>query len=146
MQLHTLKRKTARKYEKLVGRGGAKGKTAGRGTKGQRAHGGHGIRPEARDTIKKFPKMRGRGLNVNKSRFQDAQVVNIKKLDAVFNSGDIINSENLLKAKLIKKVDGKVPTIKILSVGETSKKFVVDGVLISETAKAKIEKAGGEVK
>jgi large subunit ribosomal protein L15 len=146
MQLHSLKRKTPRKYEKLVGRGGAKGKTAGRGTKGQRAHGGHGIRPEARDTIKKFPKMRGRGLNVNKSRFQSAQVVNIKKLDAVFNSGDIINAESLHKSKLIKKVDGKMPTIKILSVGETSKKFVIDGVFISETAKAKIEKAGGEVK
>jgi len=146
MQLHSLKRKTPRKYEKLVGRGGAKGKTAGRGTKGQRAHGGHGIRPEARDTIKKFPKMRGRGLNVNKSRFQDSQVVNIKKLDAVFNSGDIINIESLHKAKLVKKVDGKMPIVKILSVGETSKKFTIDGVFISEAAKVKIEKTGGEVK
>lgn len=146
MQLHTLQRKTPRKYEKLVGRGGAKGKTSGRGTKGQRAHGGHGIRPEARDTIKKFPKMRGRGLSVNKSRFQSAQVVNIKKLDTAFNAGDIINIEALHKAKLIRKVDGKMPTVKILSVGETSKKFVVDGIFTSEAAKAKIEKAGGEVK
>lgn len=146
MQLHTLKRKTARKYEKLVGRGGAKGKTSGRGTKGQRAHGGHGIRPEARDTIKKFPKMRGRGLSVNKSRFDDTQVVNIKKIDANFSDGDTINKESLQKAKLIRKVDGKLPEVKILSVGETSKKFVIEGCLMSATAKSKIEKAGGSVK
>ncbi len=146
MQLHSLQRKTPRKYEKLVGRGGARGKTAGRGTKGQRAHGGHGIRPEARDTIKKFPKMRGRGLNVNTSRFNDAQVVNIKKLDAVFNDGDTVNQESLHKARLVKKVDGKFPTVKLLAVGETIKKFEVSGCLVSETAKAKIEKAGGSVK
>ena len=146
MQLHTLKRKTARKYEKLVGRGGAKGKTSGRGTKGQKAHGGHGIRPEARDTIKKFPKMRGRGLNVNKSRFNDSQVVNIKTLDVNFDDGAIINKESLHKAKLIKKVDGKYPEVKILSVGDTTKKFTVEGCLLSTTAKAKIEKAGGSVK
>ncbi len=146
MQLHSLQRKTPRKYEKLVGRGGARGKTAGRGTKGQRAHGGHGIRPEARDTIKKFPKMRGRGMNLNTSRFDDAQVVNIKRLDAVFNDGDIINKESLHAAKLVKKVGGKLPTVKILSVGETSKKFTIEDCLISESAKSKIEKVGGSVK
>ena len=145
MQLHTLQRKTPRKYEKLVGRGGARGKTSGRGTKGQRAHGGHGIRPEARDTIKKFPKMRGRGINVNTSRFNDNQVVNIKKIDAIFNDGDTINTESLHKAKLIRKVNGKLPEAKILAVGETTKKFTVVGCLVSETAKAKIEKAGGSV-
>lgn len=145
MQLHTLKRKTARKYEKLVGRGGAKGKTSGRGTKGQRAHGGHGIRPEARDTIKKFPKMRGRGINVNTSRFNDAQVVNIKNIDVNFKDGDIINVASLHKAKLVRKIDGKLPTVKILAVGETTKKFTVEGCTMSETAKAKIEKAGGTV-
>jgi large subunit ribosomal protein L15 len=146
MQLHSLQRKTPRKYEKLVGRGGAKGKTAGRGTKGQRAHGGHGIRPEARDTIKKFPKMRGRGMNLNTSRFDDAQPVNIKRLDAVFNDGDIINKESLHAAKLVKKVGGKLPTVKILAVGETNKKFTIQDCLISESAKSKIEKAGGSVK
>jgi large subunit ribosomal protein L15 len=145
MQLHSLQRKTPRKYEKLVGRGGSRGKTSGRGTKGQRAHGGHGIRPEARDTIKKFPKMRGRGLNMNTSRFNDSQVVNIKKLDDLFNDGDIINKDSLHLARLIKKVDGKMPVVKILAVGETTKKFTITDCIISETAKAKIEKAGGTI-
>lgn len=146
MQLHSLQRKTPRKKQKLVGRGGAKGKTAGRGTKGQRAHGGHGIRPEMRDTIKKFPKMRGRGLNLNTSHVEDTQVVNIKKLDIAFKDGDLINKESLHKAKMIKKVGGKFTTVKILSVGETTKKFTIEGCSVSESAKVKIEKAGGTIK
>lgn len=146
MQLHSLQRKTPRKKSKLVGRGGARGKTAGRGTKGQRAHGGHGIRPEMRDTIKKFPKMRGRGLNLNTSRIVDTQVVNIKKLDTAFEDGALINKESLHTAKMIKKVSGKFTTVKILSVGETSKKFTIEDCLVSDSAKVKIEKAGGTIK
>ncbi|MBP9763513.1 MAG: uL15 family ribosomal protein [Candidatus Pacebacteria bacterium] len=146
MQLHSLQRKTPNKKQKLVGRGGAKGKTSGRGTKGQRAHGGHGIRPEMRDTIKKIPKMRGRGLNLNTSRVVDTQVVNIKKLDEGFNDGDIITKEALHLAKMIKKVSGKFTTVKILSVGETTKKFTIEDCLVSDAAKVKIEKAGGTIK
>lgn len=146
MQLHSLQRKTPRKKQKLVGRGGARGKTAGRGTKGQRAHGGHGIRPEMRDTIKKFPKMRGRGLNLNTSHVEDTQVVNIKKLDIAFNDGDVINKESLHKARMIKKIGGKFTTVKILSVGETTKKFTIENCTVSEAAKVKIEKAGGTIK
>lgn len=146
MQLNSLKRKTPRKMKKLVGRGGAKGKTSGRGTKGQRAHGGHGIRPEMRDTIKKFPKMRGRGKNINTSRQGVAQAVNIRQLEAVFDNGAVINKESLLKANLIKKVDGKLPAVKILSVGEISKKFTIEGCLFSATAKQKLETAGSTIK
>jgi large subunit ribosomal protein L15 len=51
----------------IVARGGKRGKTAGRGTKGQKARAGHKIRPEIRDVIKRIPKMRGRGKNSNLS-------------------------------------------------------------------------------
>jgi large subunit ribosomal protein L15 len=67
MQFHTLKPKTERKKPKQVGRGGTRGKTSGRGTKGQNARAGHKKRPELRDFIKRFPKLRGRGKNSNKS-------------------------------------------------------------------------------
>lgn len=67
MQLHTLKRKTKNKKARQHGRGGTRGKTAGRGTKGQNARAGRKKRPEIRDTIKKLPKLRGRGVNSNKS-------------------------------------------------------------------------------
>lgn len=67
MQFHNLKRKTPNKKSRQVGRGGTRGKTAGRGTKGQNARAGRKKRPEARDTIKRFPKLRGRGVNPLKS-------------------------------------------------------------------------------
>lgn len=67
MQLHTIKSKTPRKKSRLIGRGGKRGKTAGRGTKGQNARAGRKKRPELRDFIKRFPKLRGRGKNSLKS-------------------------------------------------------------------------------
>jgi len=66
MQFHTLKRKTPNKKHKTVGRGGTRGKTSGRGTKGQNARAGRKKRPELRDFIKRVPKLRGRGKNSNK--------------------------------------------------------------------------------
>ncbi len=68
MQFHTIKRKSPNKKSKQVGRGGTRGKTSGRGTKGQNARSGRKKRPELRDTIKRIPKLRGRGKNFLKSR------------------------------------------------------------------------------
>ena len=67
MQFHTLKRKTKNKKARQVGRGGTRGKTSGRGTKGQNARAGHKKRPELRDLIKRIPKLRGRGRSSLKS-------------------------------------------------------------------------------
>jgi large subunit ribosomal protein L15 len=63
MQAHTLKRNTPNKKTPRVGRGGVRGKTSGRGTKGQKARSGRKMRPEMRDLIKKIPKLRGHGKN-----------------------------------------------------------------------------------
>ncbi|OHA89959.1 MAG: hypothetical protein A2832_01575 [Candidatus Zambryskibacteria bacterium RIFCSPHIGHO2_01_FULL_44_22b] len=67
MQFHTLKRKTKNKKSRQVGRGGTRGKTSGRGTKGQNARAGRKKRPELRDIIKRVPKLRGRGVSSLKS-------------------------------------------------------------------------------
>lgn len=67
MQFHNLQSKTKRKYARQVGRGGSRGKTSGRGTKGQNARAGHKKRPEMRDIIKRIPKLRGRGKSSLKS-------------------------------------------------------------------------------
>lgn len=67
MQFHSLKRKTPNKKSKQVGRGGTRGKTSGRGTKGQNARAGRKKRPELRDFIKRVPKLRGRGKSSLKS-------------------------------------------------------------------------------
>jgi len=68
MQFHNLKRNESNKRARQVGRGGSRGKTSGRGTKGQNSRAGRKKRPEMRDIIKRLPKMRGRGKNSLKSR------------------------------------------------------------------------------
>lgn len=148
MQLHELKRKTKAKSKKRVGRGGLRGKTSGRGHKGQKARAGHSIRPEIRDMIKKLPKLRGHG--VNRSRTVNSSVVkptpiNLKVLEENFGDGDKVNPKVLVSAGLIDKKKGRIPKIKILGTGEISKKLEVSGFTISENAKGKIEKAGGKV-
>ncbi len=142
MQIHQLKRKTKNKKKKLIGRGGTRGKTSGRGTKGQNSRAGHKKRPELRDIIKKLPKQRGYKFS---SRTIKPQVVNILALEANFESGTTITRALLLENRLVKKANGTLPYVKILGTGEITKKFVITGLTISKSAKEKIEKAGGSV-
>ena len=59
MQIHNLKRIHKNKRDRIIGRGGRRGKQAGRGGKGQTARSGNKRRPELRDIIKRLPKKRG---------------------------------------------------------------------------------------
>jgi len=136
MQSHTLKRNTPNQKSKTVGRGGTRGKTAGRGTKGQNARAGHKKRPEIRDFIKRIPKLRGRGKNINTSIQSKATVFNLRDLNKMFKAGDIVSPKTL-------KVSGKV---KILGTGVLDKKLTIEGCDISVSARALVEKAGGSVK
>jgi large subunit ribosomal protein L15 len=141
MQLNTLKRKTKNKKKKLVGRGGTRGKTSGRGTKGQNARAGHKKRPEIRDMIKKLPKLRGYRFN---STEQKPAPVNVGALN-IFDNGATIKPIDLLKSDLIRRKGGKLPMVKILGTGELSKKLTIEGCVVSASARAKIEKAGGTI-
>ena len=142
MQLNTLKRVHKNKNDKRVARGGKRGKTAGRGTKGQKARAGHRLRPEMRDIIKKFPKLRG---YKNKSFEVKAQPVNLALIERAFSAGDAVTPETLLAKKLVVKVGGKMPKVKILATGALTKKVSVSGCLFSATAKKLIESAGGTI-
>jgi|SRR3989344_5374331 len=143
MQLHTLKRNNPNKKARLVGRGGTRGKTSGRGTKGQNARAGHKKRPQIRDIIKKLPKLRGYRFS---GRNQKSSVVNVGALN-IFTDDTVINKNLLFMNKLIRKVSGKYPvTVKILGTGEITVKLFIEGCVVSEKAKEKIEKAGGSIK
>lgn len=146
MQLHNVQRKTKNKKRMIVARGGKRGKTAGRGTKGQKARAGHKIRPELRDFIKRLPKMRGRGKNSNKSIQTKPFVVNLGLLENTFSSGETVSPKTLLAKGVIRLFGASFPVVKILSAGEVTKKLHVSGCLLSAGAKNKIEKAGGSVK
>lgn len=144
MQLHTLKRKTKNKKHREVGRGGRHAKTSGRGTKGQKARAGRKLRPQLRDIIKKLPKLRGRGKNVNKAFAIKPATVTLKAL-SVFSAKDTVTRSSLFEKGVIKKVKGRIPYVKILGTGEISIALTVSGCTVSKTAKEAIEKAGGSV-
>ena len=146
MQLNNLIPKTKNKKPALVGRGGKRGKTSGRGGKGQTARAGNKKRPELRDFIKRVPKLRGRAVNQNKSAQTKPVVVNLSDIEAVFETGAIISPSTLIERRTISLIDGRVPRIKVLGSGDITKKFTVEGCLISKQAKEKVEKAGGSVK
>jgi large subunit ribosomal protein L15 len=146
MQLHELKRRTENKKPKRVGRGGGRGKTSGRGTKGQKARAGHSIMPAIREQLKKLPKLRGRGVGGLISIQNKPHVVNLASIEKAFSSGAAINSKTLVEQGLVRTRKGiKNPVIKILGDGEVTKKFTVTGCTVSASAKSKIEAAGGSV-
>jgi len=148
MQLHELKPTAVRKTARRIGRGGKRGKTSGRGGKGQTARTGNSTRSEMLEFIKKFPKLRGHGINraqtVNNERVL-AFPVNLTKIEALFEAGSIVSPKTLVAKGVTKTVSGKYPKVKILATGEITKKVTIEGCQISEAAKAKIEKAGGKV-
>ena len=146
MQTHEIRRTHPNKKKKLVARGGKRGKTAGRGGKGQTARAGHSVRPAMRDIIKKLPKLRGHGKNRAKSVFYRGPeaVVNVNALN-VFKDGEVVNVASLIAKGLIPSVFGKNPKVKILGTGEITVKVTVEECTISESAKAKIEKVGGTI-
>ncbi|MCK5096422.1 MAG: uL15 family ribosomal protein [Candidatus Pacebacteria bacterium] len=148
MQLHELKRKIPNRSKATIGRGGKRGKTSGRGHKGQKAHGGHGIRPEMRDIIKRIPKLRGHGKNrartVNSSKVKPT-IVNLALLEKNLEKGFKITPATLIGAGLVKTHGGRTPVVKILGVRDIKKSFSVEKCLVSKTAKEKIEKAGGTI-
>jgi large subunit ribosomal protein L15 len=146
MKIHQLQRRVENQKHVLVGRGGKRGKTSGRGGKGQTARAGHKARPVMRDIIKKIPKLRGRGKNSNTSIQTKPVVLNIGALDMVYASGEKVNAKTLVQKGLAEIWGGRLPKIKILGTGDLSKKLMVSGLMVSAEAKTKIEKAGGSVK
>ena len=143
MKIHNLKRVTKNRKTAIVGRGGKRGKTSGRGGKGQTARAGHKVRPEWRDIIKKMPKLRGYSF---KSIQDKSVVINLGQLESLFLNDSLVNPSTLVKKGILEIRAGKNPRVKILASGDLSKKLNVSGCKVSVEAKAKIEKAGGTVK
>ena len=132
----------ARPSKKRVGRGigSGLGKTAGRGTKGQNARSGGGVRPGFEGgqlpLFQRLPKI---GFKSHSHKFY--AIVNIEKLNC-FEDGAVVDAESLIAAGLIKEVlDG----VKVLGQGELNKKLTVKVNKISKSAQAAIEAAGGSV-
>jgi large subunit ribosomal protein L15 len=95
-----------------------------------------------RDIIKKIPKLRGYRFNSHVNKFSP---VNVGALN-VFKVGSTVSPATLFEMKLIRKVGGVYPKVKILGNGEVNVKLEITGCEISAAARTKIQKAGGTVK
>lgn len=148
MQLHELKPTSPKKTAKRIGRGGKRGKTSGKGHKGQKARAGNSTRPEMRELIKKLPKLRGHGVNrartVNSERVLPV-VINVSALESL-EAGATVSPKTLVTAGLVASVKRRAPKVKILGNGSLTKKLNVEDCQVSQSAKEKIEAAGGSVK
>jgi len=142
MQLHQLKPIHKRKERKRIGRGGKKGSHCGRGTKGQTMRSTNKLQPVIRQIIKRYPKLRGYRF---KSRLKPT-VLNIEDLEKKFRSGETVNPKILVERKLVRRIKGKTPEVKILGEGKITKSLTIEGFQVSKSAKEKIEKAGGKIK
>ena len=144
MKLHELKNvKGAVHRKKRVGcgEGGGHGKTSGRGGKGQSARSGSSIRPGFEGgQMPLYRKLPHRGFNNYNFRTEIA-VVNLRDLEGLDASVTEVDAAALAKAGVIR--SGEV-AVKVLGDGEITRKLKVTAAKFSESAKAKIEKAGGE--
>ena len=136
MQNHQVQAQTPRRRARQIGRGGKRGKTAGRGTKGQRARAGHKIRPEIRDLIKKLPKRRG--YRFTSVRLKPA-VVNLGTLARHFGPNEVVTPATLGAKGLIRPVAGRLPAVKVLGTGELTRALAIQGCQISASAQAKLK-------
>jgi len=143
MKLHELSQEPgSKKTRKRIGRGmgSGTGKTAGKGHKGQKARAGRGMRPGFEGG--QMPLQR----RVPKRGFvnifgKEIAIVNIAALENTFEDGAVIDIAALIEAGLVKKsLDG----VKILGNGDITKKLTVQVNAFSDTAKQKIEAAGGK--
>lgn len=142
MQLHQLSPKHQLKRRKRIGRGGKRGTYSGRGVKGQKSRSGRRLQPAIRQIIKRYPKLRGYKF---KSKGLRPAVVNIEVVEKRFKSSEIVSPKTLLEKRLVRRIKGRTPKVKILGKGKLTKKLVIKSCQVSKQAKEKIEKAGGKI-
>jgi len=111
--------------------------------KGQKSRAGRKMKPAIRSIIKRYPKLRGYSFNPLKGK---PAIVNIKTIEKKFKEGEVVSPKILLDKKLVRRMKGREPVVKILGDGKLSKAFIFEGCIVSKKAKAIIEKAGGKIK
>ena len=130
-----------------VGRGigSGKGKTSGRGIKGQKSRSGVAIKSFEGGQMPLYRRLPKRGFNPIQK--ENIAILNLDKIQSfinkkTINTTDILNSSSLKKLKLINKNSKK---LKILGSGEIKDKINIEADLASKSAVEKLEKIGGSI-
>ena len=146
MKLNTLSSKSSKKKKRLGrGIGSSKGKTCGRGHKGQKSRSGVSIKSFEGGQMPLYRRLPKRGFNSIKRKV--VAMINLSKIQETIDKKKIlpntkINLQTLQKTNLI---NNKYKKFKLLGSGDIKEKFDVEVNFISKSAKAKIEKSGGKV-
>ena len=135
------------KLKMRVGRGigSGKGKTSGRGVKGQKSRSGVAIKSFEGGQMPLYRRLPKRGFNpISKNQIA---ILNLEKIQSFIDKknikpSDILNSKLLKKLKLINKNSKK---LKILGTGEIKEKINIEADLVSKSALKKLEKIGGTI-
>ena len=144
----TLNNRTKINKSKIrVGRGigSGKGKTSGRGVKGQKSRSGVAIKSFEGGQMPLYRRLPKRGFNPIRRSF--IAILNLEKIQSFIDkknikTSDVLNSNLLKKLKLINKNSVK---LKILGSGEIKEKINIEADLASKSAIAKLEKIGGTI-
>ena len=135
------------KTKMRVGRGigSGKGKTSGRGVKGQKSRSGVAIKSFEGGQMPLYRRLPKRGFNSISKK--EIAILNLEQIQSFIDknnlkSSDLLNSELLKKLKLINKNSKK---LKILGNGEIKEKINIEADLVSKSALKKLEKVGGSI-
>ena len=143
--LNTTGKVTKPKMRVGRGIGSGKGKTSGRGIKGQKSRSGVAIKSFEGGQMPLYRRLPKRGFNpINRSLIA---IMNLEKIQSFIdqkkiNANETINTKLLVKLKLISKNSEK---LKILGTGEIKDKINIEADLISKSAREKLEKVGGAI-
>lgn len=144
MKLSSLTKITKERQKRLgQGHGSGRGKTAGRGTKGQNAKGSRPLSFEggALSLIKRLPFLRGKGKNKS---FRNQQLTIGVEALSFLKKGTIVDVKALVDNKIVDSEYAKKYGVKILGNGKLDIALIVK-LPVSKGALKKIEKAGGKV-
>jgi large subunit ribosomal protein L15 len=140
--LHPNRGATKTKKRLGRGRGSGTGKTSGKGVKGQKARPGHhGARFAFEGGQMPMPRRIPKRGFKNPNRVE-AFPINVSTLDKIFDAGAVVDMDTLRAKGIVPKL---VETVKILGEGEITKKLTIKAHRASETAKAKVQAAGGSI-
>ena len=143
--LNTLNNIKTKKIRVGRGIGSGKGKTSGRGVKGQKSRSGVAIKSFEGGQMPLYRRLPKRGFNpINKKNVAIINLGDLQKLIDVkkISAATKINIDTFKKSKLIRKSINK---FKILSNGNFNSKIDIEADYSSKSAKEKIEKAGGQI-
>ena len=147
MKLNSLNVKIKKPKKKLGrGIGSSKGKTSGRGHKGQKSRSGVAIKSFEGGQMPLYRRLPKRGFKSFKSKKYIAKI-NLSKVQDIFEKSKILtnNTINLSTLKKIKLIGKKYKKLKLLGSGDLKEKFSFEVNFISNSAKEKIEKLGGKI-